>query len=445
MRSPAMAFDELKQDCVLRGKVEFGVPRENGKHRKIKADILARFIRYCIGKPNEVLGGLHFRYYEIDGTLHLSNVDLDFPLYFDNCIFNDFIEFSPMSSKALGFMGSTLHKGIDMRDAHIKGYLLMNNGFTCHGPLLLRDAVIEKSLEFQQSSLLYAGQKDWHKGDHANKECCSLSRVRCSVFYWEKLATKPRGIVNLRDFSTRTFKNDLEEDEKLNNWPEKGQLILDGFEYSRFSQCSPTQAMKWIHLQKDVTTSSLSNLAKSYSNENLKQNSDIVLAALKKIEVGQIKNPIIRALNLTIFASIGYGAKLQRPLVILAFIFSMHLGATYALNKYGFLQPNINEFMSESCINGTSEDCKADKLQHWKKLTHGTPSEDIYLPSRYPAFKPTLYSLEAFFPFFDFHQRKYWEFSNSGINALMGLVSACGIFISGIFVGGITGFLSPKN
>jgi len=439
-------YATLKGDCIISGAVEFSGAPPRGARKPVGAQDIVKIVHEVIRDPLVAPAGLHFCGYEIIGILNIGNLALNFPIYFEHCTMTDFLEFSGIKCSALGFQGCILRKGIDLRNARVHGYVLMNNNFTCHGPLLMRDAKIEGSLEFQTASFLYSDSLGGHKSKDADGECCSLSRVSCDSFYWMDLAQKPKGKVNLRDMTTRSFRHKITSDRALDDWPDKGKLILDGFNYQRFDECSPQQALKWLNLQDRqdrVTINSLSNLAKAYTNEHQKQSAQIILSQLKRAEIQRIQNPFLRWINFVIFWFIGFGAQLQKPLAIFVILVLMHFSATLVLRDRNMTQPNINDILTEDCLRGPSEICKPANIKNWKSGGKHS-NEDIYLPKGYPDFNAALFTTESVFPFFDFHQRKYWEFSNPLINFLMTVISTFSLFISGVFVGGITGILTVR-
>jgi len=66
------------------------------------------------------------------------------------------------------------------------------------------------------------------------------------------------------------------------------------------------------------------------------------------------------------------------------------------------------------------------------------------VPPTYPEFSPLAYSLESFFPFVSFDQRRYWEPHTLSLQIILSAIAGVGLFLGGVFVGSVSGLLSPR-
>ncbi|MCV0425745.1 MAG: hypothetical protein K5905_09740 [Roseibium sp.] len=393
--------------------------------------------------------GLKLPRFNVHGDLILANITLPFPIYFEECKFDGFIEFWSSSCRSVAMYGCELEKGMDLRSSKIDGNLMLRKGFVCNGPLLLRDCTITQTLDLTDARFAYAGTGGY-KGSDADGEAISLSRTKANALYWKSVRFPGGGKANLRDVSVKSFVNDIAAS-KLESWPGAGNLILDGFKYDRMTDCASDVMLNWIDLQKKVSMSSLANLASAYSNLNSKQNAEIVLVELKKLEIGQVRNVVSRLLQRTVFWLVGYGIYPVRALFVFLLMFFVFLVLAYVAKSQNWIAPNVNSFISNACFTGLSASCDEKKLADLQQIEFEpcvfgkSCAVTRFIPKHYPEYNPIVFSLEAFFPFVDFGQKKFWEFSNTVVRFLMLLLSYMAIFVGGVFVGGITGILTPRS
>jgi hypothetical protein len=411
------------------------------------AEYVRRAVLDHLADKLKVRSGLRFERCEVTGDMHLENLKLEFPIYFHECKFTGNLFVWRMNCETFSLNGSEVEGSIDLRTSKIDGHLLMRDGFSCKGPILARDLNVTGMVDLSDSSLLYDGNKTDKISKEiyyaANGNCFGFSRSRAKALYWRELRGRPCGVVSFRDATVGAFEHTIGKDGWEQSWPEPGKLTLDGFRYERFTSCTPEDALKWIALQNPVMPSSYAALASAFDAEHSPGKVEEVLAKAKRAEIDAMSQPLRRWFNRAVFFLVGYGRVPERAFWILALVFLFHLGLVYFVSWLGFFHPTTNSFLLEPCFLGPGGACTLD-IANWTAIKIRPEDAVRYLPPAYPEFSPMEFALESFFPVFDFGQRDYWEASTFLLRAMFSLTSALGFFVGGVFLGGITGIISPR-
>ena len=418
------------------------IPDNVGGDGVIPAEFISRAVRNHHSGLYRITSGIRSPGLTIIGDLHLENFSIPFPLFFDGCRFIGDLHIWGMKAATISLDRSQIEGGIDIRGTELDGNLLMRDGIVVLGPVIARDMKISGSAEFERASFLYNGIADNVFAVAAQGGAFSFSRSLCRGFYWRDFPVKPSARVTLRDVYTTSFVHDLDENPPLRSWPDPGKLILDGFRYDRIEQCDYRRAIDWLQLQPNFTASSYTNLANAFSNVNLNNESEHILAEFKHEEIRQTHNKLKRYILQLVYWVVGYGLRPQRALFFLACLFLLHVGSVWYWQKANEMHPAVNDMLLEPCFYGPSPDCTKN-INSWIKVKYAS-GETRYIPHDYPELHPIQYSLEAFLPFFDLRQRQYWEPASAAANVALSSMAALGIFLGGLFVGAISGLLAPR-
>jgi hypothetical protein len=408
---------------------------------EIDAEYIRRAVLEVAKNPNsDAQRGLRIERTTIRGALHLENLDVTVPIFFRECWFEQALRVWLMRGRTLSFEACTLKDGAELRGARIAGHLLLRNS-RVEGPIVARDMKVEGQVDLSGSTLIYEGGAHSELASIADRECFGFSRSTAASLYWRDMAAKPQGRVVLRDAQVGSFVHDLSRN-GLESWPERGSVVLDGFQYNRLDQMSAEQGLAWLDLQGEFVASSYSMLARGFHRLNLSQATEDVLSALKKREIAQMRSPVRRWANHLVFGAIGYGKSPSHALVIVLVLFLAHFGTSSFLSSHRMMQPVVNEFLLEPCFISPINACDRDTSDWLAVNVAGVGERRV--PPTYPAFSPLAYSLESFLPVVQFDQRRYWEPSRLWLRILLSALAGIGLFLGGVFVGSVSGLLSPK-
>jgi len=421
----------------------------------IPASYVVKAVREARKTGQETFSGLRMRDLTIEGDLRLESYEIPFPLHFIDCWFTGEIYLWQAKTRSLVFRGCRFEKGADLTGTKIDGHLILRDGFVSDGPIVARDMRVEGQIDMSGASFAYRPSGDADKdaaqfglAKRADGECFGFSRSQASALYWRHFASKPEGIVTLRDVHVGTFMHDLPSDPDFPSWPPKGKLLLDGFRYDRMASeekepLTVERAVAWLDLSTGFSDDAYVNLARAYKKNSQIEAAEDVLTALKKREIQNMKFSGRKIFYGSTYWAIGYGKTPSFALLLLALLFAVSVGASYLLQATGYIEPSVNEFLLEPCYYYKPPQCEKSKFI-WKPITVNPGTQTRYVPEPYPAFSPMAYALESFVPVLNFDQKKYWEPSTLLIQGLFALISALGIFLGGVFVGGISGFLTPR-
>ena len=419
-----------------------------------KKVVPAEFIRRALleAQTNGVskLFGLRIQNYRFSGALNLENFTISFPLFIEHCEFDDGLFITGLSARTISLCGCLLKQGMDIRTSYIQGHLLLRDGFVSHGPVLARDVNISATVDVSSASFLYDRTQKTPFENDAGGECFGFSRSKAAALYWRRrnqsefhLGQKPKGTVNLRDVEVRSFQHDLSKDDWREAWPEKGALILEGFVYKNFADCDVARAFEWLAIQEKVAASSYAALATAYKVMHSYGKVEDVLAEAKRAQIAAMSQPIRRIFNKAVFSMVGYGKRPEQALGIFVLIFLLHISAIHFAHCFGLFQPTTNDFLLEPCFLGPADPCAKD-ISGWNVI-HTDTGKTRYLPPVYPQFNSVAYALESFMPIFQFEQASYLGANPFILEDFVFFIISSGLFVGGVFFGGITGLISPKT
>ncbi|QUD87805.1 hypothetical protein [Phenylobacterium montanum] len=440
---PELSYDDWLDRCVIDRLAGAAPPADApvaAPTHSIPATYIARAIHEQAANTIQIIGGLRCVGLRIDGDLHIENHAVPFSLFFHSCTFTGDLYIWSLKAHTVAFLGCAL-QGADIRSTRIDGHLLLRKSVAL-GPIIARDMEVSSTVDVDGATFAYDGAGASALKEAASGDCFGFSRSRATTLIWKHLGAKPAGMVTLRDAHVRSFIHDANEAE-LASWPTATRLILDGFSYDRIEQWNVKIAMAWLDLQAKFSASSYSALAKGYEKLNLRQDADLVWTALKKHEVAQLEPPARRYLIRFVYWLVGYGQQPFLALFAVILLFLAHLGVVNWAQETHRMQPLINEMLLEPCFYHQSGDC-TKKLKDWRSAAL-LGGEQRFVPKDYPEFNSVEYSLESFIPLLQFEQDKYWEPEEPWLRILLPTIAAFGIFIGGVFVGGISGLISPRS
>jgi hypothetical protein len=415
-----------------------------GSAGTMEAEYIARCIRDHHENKTRVISGLRIVGLTVRGDLHLENYVIPFPVFFEACHFPGNLHIWRMRARTLSFDGSIISGGVELRGTELDGHLLLRNGFVAEGPIVARDMKVSDSVDVTGANFAYEGSKHSAFSEIADGESFGFSRSTAKALYWRNLSAKPAGKITFRDTSVGSLIHDLDADPALRSWPAEGDLILDGFKYARIDDCETERAIAWLELQDHFAASSYTALANAFERVGLRQKAEDVLAAFKRAEIGQIRNPLKRWIVFLVYWAIGYGQRPHRALFYLVLLFTVHLAIVVYAKNTNEMRPEVNSMLTEACFYGPGPDCDLKKIRGWPPI----PLEGKivrYVPPDYPSLSPIEYTLESFIPIFDLSQRAYWQPSSALVRIVLTTTAALGIFLSGLFAGAIAGMFSPSR
>lgn len=422
---------------------------------EIPATYLRRAVLDHLEGRKRIFSGFRLTGTVITGDVHLENLEISFPFFFDRCTFTGTFYAWGGRIRTLSFIGSILHRGADLRNSHINGNLLMRGDFVSLGPLILRDMTITGTTDLRGAQLLFDGSDDGPLTQAAEGECFGFSRSVTTAFFWgtrsvesrertlaDERDRRPRGVVTLRDVKTRSFRHDMGA-HGLAAWPEPGKLIIEGFVYDRMDKCARQTVLNWIDLQLEKSPSAYFALANALAREGDKEDAEKIRSQIKREEIKKYRWWRKWPIRLS-YLAIDYGASPLRALSLMILLFFLFLGSVWALKQNALMAPAVDGILLETCYYGPDKPCEK-VITNWRKVAIGAKPVKRFVPPDYPDFSPVEYSLESFVPVLDFGQKRYWEPVSSPIRIGLATISLLGLFLGSLFLAAISGILSPRE
>ncbi len=178
------------------------------------------------------------------------------------------------------------------------------------------------------------------------------------------------------------------------SWPERGNLDLDGFVYTRIAT-DPIDAksrLDWLARQPadQFKPQPYQQLAKVLREAGDNVGARRVLIAMEnsRHDYGKL-GALARPWHWVLWATIGYG---YRPWLALCW--------GIGIVMFGFLLFGLGYY--EGAITPSDKDAYCTFAAHDTNLHHGNP------PPYYPRFSPLVYSLDTFLPIISFGQKDHW-------------------------------------
>jgi len=360
--------------------------------------------RAFYGLQMRVGGSLVFRDVHIDGGIELSGSTIGADLILDGSFVNP------------GMMA------IDATSTNIAGNVIIGYEVPFVSDGLVNFVTARIGTDFFVAQATFSG---------AAREPHGLDASGISVknaLVWTNVALPNGGFLNLTGASAEA----LIDDEQ--SWPAPGNLLIDGFTYTRFSQIGPTNAagdastrLRWLRLQSGFHSQPYRQLAKILRESGDEPGATEVLIASDDLNYRRfgLSGRIWGAfLNTTI----GYGYQPLRA-----------MGWSFAVVIFG------------SLVVATGKRAGVMRFR-WPEDTPSPPGDPT------AGLHPMLYSLDVFVPFVNLHQENYWwpDETASGECAIFGqrvpvrgsvlryylwLQIVAGWLLSAIFIAGVTGLV----
>lgn len=269
------------------------------------------------------------------------------------------------SGSAVSADGITVGGDIFFRAGSISGSLLP---FQARGEVRLIGAEIRGDLDCTGGSF---------RNDSGNALTAERASIRGAVILTKSktdggsIPFNATGTIALSGASAGGF-----EDEDA-GWPQKGQLMLDGFTYCRIEPGNAESRLRWLALDSSSATQPYRQLAKVLQESGEARGARCVLIAMEKKLSAQDPLRWLRAF-------IGYGYKPGRAAVFMILLWL------------------IGSFLAQRTfvLHG---------IAPTEKEAYSAAQSSRELPAHYPRFQPFMFSLENTFPLVKLGQVDKWQ------------------------------------
>jgi hypothetical protein len=360
--------------------------------------------RAFYGLQMRVGGGLIFRDVHIDGGVEISGTTIGADLILD---------------------GSFLDPGmtaIDASSIDVAGNVIIGYGLPFVSDGLVNFITAKIGTDFIVAQGTFSGAAGTPHGLDAS----GISVKNALV--WTHVSLPNGGFLYLMGASAEA----LIDDEK--SWPSPGNLLLDGFTYTGFSQTDGTGApgdadtrLRWLRLQPGFHPQPYSQLAKVLSESGDQAGAIQVLIASDDANYRRF-GPLGRIWGGFLNATIGYGYEPLRAILWSAAVVLFGSIVVTAGKRAGVMRFK------------------------WPDVDPPPPGDSTV------GLHPMLYSLDVFLPFVNLHQEQHWwpDETASGECAVLGLRVPirgavlryylwlhiiAGWLLSAIFIAGVTGLV----
>src|SRR5277367_4294348 len=360
--------------------------------------------RAFYGLQMRVGGGLIFRDVHINGGVEISGTTIGADLILD---------------------GSFLDPGmtaIDASSIDVAGNVIIGNGVPFVSDGLVNFITAKIGTDFIVAQGTFSGAAGTLHGLDAS----GISVKNALV--WTHVSLPNGGFLYLMGASTEA----LIDDEK--SWPSPGNLLLDGFTYTGFSQTDGAGApgdadtrLRWLRLQPGFHPQPYTQLAKVLSESGDQAGAIQVLIASDDANYRRF-GPLGRIWGGFLNATIGYGYEPLRAILWSAAVVLFGSIVVTAGKRAGVMRFK------------------------WPDLMPAPPGDSTV------GLHPMLYSLDVFLPFVNLHQEQHWwpDETASGQCAVLGLRVPirgallryylwlhiiAGWLLSAIFIAGVTGLV----
>jgi hypothetical protein len=262
-----------------------------------------------------------------------------------------------------GTFKNTGNRALTLDLAEVKGNVFLVEGFSAEGEVRLLGTQVGGSLSCRSSRL--------------DKLIAESAAIRGALF-WQGVGKASLDLINASTGS-------LVDDEK--SWPEKGNLLLDGFVYGHISGDSPRDAktrLRWLARQDPFTPKPYRQLAKVLREAGNDRGARKVLFEMERRRWrAEERSRYARLGGWVLGLTIGYGIYPLRALGWLVLL--------TALGWYPFRHGYFAGAMAPT-----------DKDVYHFFHDHG------WSPDHYPRFTASIYSLENSLPFVNLGLKDYW-------------------------------------
>jgi len=295
-------------------------------------------------------------------------------------------------------------KALNSNGLKVKGYIALRDGFKAEGEVNLLGATIVGNLECQDGQfinesgnaisadgLTVGGHVYLRNGFRAHGTVSFPASTIDRYFFLTKVDSPAQMRLDLRSAKIGTI-----YDDRIESWPEPGQLVLHGLVYDEISSESPRDSktrIEWLRLQDSFWPQPYEQLAKVLRKSGDDAGAKDVLIAKNKDKAKRRKLTWPQWLWYRLLGPrIGYGHNpwlaLRSVLVfVLVGWFLFAVGYSFGL----ITPPNKSAYTTEEQLS---------------VLDPGDPR--LRISTAYPVFNSLVYSIDVFIPVVDFHQAKHW-------------------------------------
>ena len=257
------------------------------------------------------------------------------------------------------------HIALQMANATVNGDVHLCDDFIAQGELCLMSAQIAGSFNASKGSFFEINAQNIRIG---------------KTLFWTEIKNVEYAKLDLVNASTGELVDDRV------SWPEKGNLVLDGFIYGRVAGGPKDSAsrLEWLNRQSPFTPQPYRQLAKVLRNDGDDSAARCVLFEMEKRKHGEARHGWLSQIRNLIFReTIGYGIYPLRALLWLLLLIVLGWGAY----RYGY---------SKGAITPTNKEAY--------DAFHDTRRP----PPNYPHFYASIYSAEHCFPLVNLGQKDAW-------------------------------------
>ncbi len=308
---------------------------------------------------------------------------------------------------------------LELPGAHIGRKLTIDKETDICGDLDLTGTRVEADLQIWRDSF---GREGRRQPDHPPRV------IACRLFVKGILFIGVDADRGLARQGTKTWDNAIEPGNNLSSyqldltdaqvgvlsddhraWPDKGELILNGFTYNRISENAPVEAAlrkDWLYRQpapflgKDFDPQPFDQIVRVLRQQGQPDVAEDLDVAKRTLRIQTLRNPFYKLFERISRVTMKFGYQPQRAILALAF-FTV-LGAILFSSAYHTVDPA--EAVSAQPMRQTRCIAPADPEFYFGR----NGEERSYPPADYPAFHPLHYSFDLIIPIIDLRQAHYW-------------------------------------
>ncbi len=314
---------------------------------------------------------------------------------------------------------------LELPGAHIGRKLIIDRSARLFGDLDLTAAEIDNDLEIWRDCFT----PDGFEPEHGHEIACLKARrmkIKGTLFLGASSDTDAQARPDGRQWTKRrqasgepgadtaSYILDLTDavigtlNDHPKAWPDAGDLILNGFTYSRIAEGAPTdsrQRLDWLRRQQPIYLTErfdpqpFDQIVRVLRQQGRPAVAEDLDVAKRTQRLRNQRNPFAKVFENIARVTMRYGYQPWRA--IIGLIFFAALGAGIFNLAYDFVDPteaSDDPFRQTRCI------APADAEFYFGR--NGT--ERSYPPPDYPAFHPLHFSLDLIIPIIDLRQTQYW-------------------------------------
>jgi hypothetical protein len=246
-------------------------------------------------------------------------------------------------------------------------------------------------------------------------------------FEWTDMVNPEESLLDLRDAMVASIKDDVQ------SWPKPGRLLLDGLRFERFSDCPAdvSTRLRWLQLDTSHPVQAYRQLARVYQANGHPEDASTVLFTLEKRMRSNQRSIAARIWNWLLLTTIGYGYQLWRAAIFMFLLFSLGAGISVFAYRTKLVAPTDKEANTQF-VN------------------------TAHVPTHYPRFSSTIFSLEHSLPGLSLGVSGSWSADTTAawpqhvwvgpvIRSWFWLQTLLGWLLSIFFVAGISGVVKTSK